>query len=257
MTSSHNRNISTTPTSPSAARQRKPMRHPHLPHPHPQQPPPQLPPHRNLPLPHTSSPVPTTPPLPPPSPTQPNPSPPSPASPTTPPPPRTITPPSARPRPRPSHHRSNPHTDPVLPPGTRVRITGNNRTKWDLIGRHGTVLSAQTLGGWHEVSLTDGGIVRVQRNALHVLKFPNRHTPPLPTRPSIAKPQANISKLNVASLRRYRTVYNLDVAKDCSKDELVGAVKKHFEKAKVNESEVITSFLRQISRQGASSAGAE
>ncbi|CAN8068208.1 unnamed protein product [Agarophyton chilense] len=255
MTPSHNRNP--TPPSPSA-RHRKPMRHPQLPQhmPFPQHHHPQLPPHHNPPFPHPPSPSPTTPPLPPPSPTHPNPSPSSPATPTTPPPPR-VTPPSARPRSRPSHHRSNPHTDPVLPPGTRVRITGNNRTKWDLIGRHGTVLSAQTLGGWHEVSLTDGGIVRVQRNALHVLNLPNRNTPPLPARPSIAKSQANISKLNVASLRRYRSVYKLDVAKDCSKDELVGAVKKHFEKSKVDESEVITSFVRQIARRGASPAGAE
>lgn len=74
--------------------------------------------------------------------------------------------PRARPRapPQPS--------DPVLPRLTAVRIAGNNRTKTDLINRVGTVRSAQTLGGWHEVQLANNTVVRVQRNALEVLKLP-------------------------------------------------------------------------------------
>lgn len=57
----------------------------------------------------------------------------------------------------------------------------------------------------------------------------------------------------MASLKRYRSVYKLNVANDCSRDELVGAVRKHFERTKVNETEVICNFLRHIAR-GASAA---
>lgn len=184
-----------------------------------------------------------------------------------------------------------------------MRIVGNNRTKWDLIGRVGVVRASQTLGGWHEVQLTDGGIVRVQRNALHVLELPqpdpstlvriesarahaaasgSRPLSPLFTdrspnthriakrpRPkqlarlrdahalhslSVPALHANMSKLNVASLRRYRSVYKLNVAKDCSKDELVGAVSRHFERTTVNETEVISNFLRHLARRGGPAA---
>lgn len=65
---------------------------------------------------------------------------------------------------------------------------------------------------------------------------------------------ANLAKLNVASLRRYRSAYNLNVAKDCTRDELVGAVRRHFEKTKVNESEVISNFIRHIARRGGPAA---
>lgn len=237
---------------------------------------------------------------------------------------------------KPNTHPRHPpsHSDPVLPRNSRVRIVGNNRTKWDLIGRVGVVRTAQTLGGWHEVQLTDGGIVRVQRNALTVLELPapdgsplvriesgpakrqnsnsthpypshsipqsNSSTPrnilshhnlspangrvsskdkvsspvlqpsntsipvsqPLRKRPR-SKPNgtwsksshANISKLNINSLRRYRNVYKLNIASDCSKDELVTAVSRHFQKITVNETEVISNFLRYLARRGGSAAG--
>lgn len=247
---------------------------------------------------------------------------------------RTSAPPmskSLKPTTHPRHPPS--HSDPVLPRNSRVRIVGNNRTKWDLIGRVGVVRAAQTLGGWHEVQLTDGGIVRVQRNALTVLELPaadgsplvriesgpakrdtahstqpypshsiaqsntsalpnivsqhkvsppnGRTSPhkekspdlrpsttslpashPLRKRPrsklstTTSKPlHANISKLNMNSLRRYRSVYNLNVASDCSKDELVGAVSRHFQKVTVNETEVIANFLRYLARRSTSAAG--
>ena len=166
--------------------------------------------------------------------------------------------PSTPPRVRASHSQS----DPVLPPGSKVRITGNNRTKWDLHGRVGVVRTAQTLGGWHEVILSEGGIVRVQRNALAVLQLPPADSSPvLPAHlPHSAPPlvkrrkkksHANIAKLNIASLKRYRNVYKLNVANDCSNDELLCAVKKHFERIKVNETEVISTFLRHIARRTA------
>lgn len=65
---------------------------------------------------------------------------------------------------------------------------------------------------------------------------------------------ANMSKLNLNSLRRYRSVYKLNVANDCSKDEFVGAVSKHFQRVKVNESEVISNFLRYLARHGGPAA---
>lgn len=255
-------------------------------------------------------------------------------------------PPSVKPATSPRHAPS--HSDPVLPRNSRVRIVGNNRTKWDLIGRVGVVRAAQTLGGWHEVELTDGGIVRVQRNALTVLQLPpddppssavriqanhskqpthqqnfhstqqphhslpfsssssSRHLSSkiplntanpgvLPNSPASrrhqhsrhynhhyqqyhqrqfrAKPlsgvgkvrdgaspvavkalHANISKLHVNSLHRYRSAYNLNIAKDCSKDELVGAVSRHFQRNTVNETEVISNFLRYLARHGGPAA---
>lgn len=37
----------------------------------------------------------------------------------------------------------------VLPPHTKVVVTGNNRTKSVLVGLHGVVKKAVGLGGWH------------------------------------------------------------------------------------------------------------
>lgn len=171
-------------------------------------------------------------------------------------------------------------SDAVLPRGSLVRITGNNRTKNDLVGREGFVQAAQTLGGWHEVQLDDGSTVRVQRNALRVMNTPNPHVlqyanPPPQIAPALYVQQhrpvsipiqkvvkrkvkkdsdrrihANIAKLNVTSLKKYGRYFQLKIAKDCSRDELVGAVRKHFATTKVDEAEVISSFLRHIARGG-------
>lgn len=61
----------------------------------------------------------------------------------------------------------------------------------------------------------------------------------------------NIDRLDLASLRRYRRVFNLNISKDCTRDELVFAVRKHFAKIKVDEKEVIVNFARRMSRRGA------
>lgn len=37
----------------------------------------------------------------------------------------------------------------VLPPHTKVVVTGNNRTKSVLVGLHGVVKKPLGLGGWH------------------------------------------------------------------------------------------------------------
>lgn len=60
----------------------------------------------------------------------------------------------------------------VLPPHTKVVVTGNNRTKSLLVGLHGVVKKAVGLGGWHWLVLTNGIDVKLQRNALSVVQPP-------------------------------------------------------------------------------------
>ncbi|KAK1395677.1 putative histone deacetylase complex subunit SAP30/SAP30-like protein [Heracleum sosnowskyi] len=60
----------------------------------------------------------------------------------------------------------------VLPPHTKVVVTGNNRTKSVLVGLHGVVKKAVGLGGWHWLVLTNGIDVKLQRNALSVVEPP-------------------------------------------------------------------------------------
>mmetsp|Transcript_7280 Transcript_7280/g.32290 ORF Transcript_7280/g.32290 Transcript_7280/m.32290 type:complete len:252 (+) Transcript_7280:580-1335(+) len=184
-------------------------------------------------------------------------------------------------------HGSSPsgqHVDALLPKQTVVTIVGNNRTKSDLIGRQGVVKGAQTLGGWHEVLLEHGGLVRVQRNALRVISMPVVSTIPQMVAPlGLASPDrgnlmtseagkgqsshssggsskrrgesgihptpVKIDKLDLSSLRRYRNVFNLKLRKDCTREELVFAVRKHFSKTTVNEHEVIVNFVRRLSKK--------
>lgn len=241
-----------------------------------------------------------------------------------------------------------------------------------LIGKVGRVVSSQTLGGWHEVSLeAAGGVVRVQRNALEVLSLApavpgasvhghpsgggrssggshrastlgasargstsaaaaaralggasvadprasssgggSRHqgsdggagggassrTPPsrsgdpglpddggtMSQRPAGGKRKrstpaaalreraspggvlrssgsggggaagatrgtvANFDALQYDSLKRYRAAYGLNVDVDCSRDELVRAVRRHFASSSVDELQVISDFLRRV-----------
>lgn len=61
----------------------------------------------------------------------------------------------------------------VLPPHTKVVVTGNNRTKSVLVGLQGVVKKAVGLGGWHWLVLTNGIEVKLQRNALSVIEPPN------------------------------------------------------------------------------------
>jgi len=178
------------------------------------------------------------------------------------------------------------HLDALLPKQTVVKIIGNNRTKSDLVGKQGVVKGAQTLGGWHEVLLDHGGFVRVQRNALEVISVPAISTVLQMVAPmGVAVPDrgqlrtdkstggdmrghnfqslvrkrkassqlspthVNIDRLDLASLRRYKKVFNLNVSKDCPRDELVFAVRRHFAKIKVDEKEVIFNFVRRLTRR--------
>lgn len=255
----------------------------------------------------------------------------------------------------PTQYQQHHPSDAVLPRATAVRISGNNRTKTDLINRVGTIRSAQTLGGWHEVELANNTVVRVQRNALQVLRLPppetaqivvtssstgganaatsstgaglsgsarktsvksepNEHTrrkssanttsgnnhrtniPVLdentnsqrkprsynPSNHNTSNPKsianssalsrdasngkplrkvsdgrvtnANIARLNVNSLRKYRKYYKLDVARDCPKEVLVSAVRNHFANTSVDEAEVINMFLKRARQESASTS---
>lgn len=40
---------------------------------------------------------------------------------------------------------------PILPPGTRVKIIGNNRSNPEFTGLLATVTAVNGLGGWHEL----------------------------------------------------------------------------------------------------------
>ena len=146
------------------------------------------------------------------------------------------------------HNSSNTGAaDAVLPRGSVVKITGNNRTKKELLNRKGLVLSAQTLGGWHEVALYDGANVRVQRNALTLLDAPSEATvamlPPITAENTVIS--VNMSHLNKSSLERYRKIYGLPLPDDAPRDELETAVKRHFAKQKVNETEIIRLFIKR------------
>lgn len=61
---------------------------------------------------------------------------------------------------------------PLLPKHTKVRVTGNNRTKPGVIGLRGVVKKAVGLGGWHWLRLENGAECRLQRNALAIVARP-------------------------------------------------------------------------------------
>ncbi|KAL1532726.1 histone deacetylase complex subunit [Salvia divinorum] len=61
---------------------------------------------------------------------------------------------------------------PLFPRHTKVIVTGNNRTKKDLVGLQGVVKKAVRVGGWHWLVLKNGAEVKLQRNALSVLEPP-------------------------------------------------------------------------------------
>lgn len=57
---------------------------------------------------------------------------------------------------------------------------------------------------------------------------------------------ANFDALQYDSLKRYRAAYGLNVDVDCSRDELVRAVRRHFASSSVDELQVISDFLRRV-----------
>ncbi|KAK9811784.1 hypothetical protein WJX72_009914 [[Myrmecia] bisecta] len=178
----------------------------------------------------------------------------------------------------------------LLPKHTKVLVTGNNRTRRQLIGVKGVVKKATGLGGWHWLVLDTGESVRLQRNALSVLEAPQgnesefsdsdneaannnnsdllprvrarrpprpvAHSPDLPqqrrssTRQTITQPRINFNRLDTAALKRYRRFYKLgDIAPNCTKDQLVSAVGRHFMSQTVDENKVIAMFVQAARRR--------
>ncbi|PWA62730.1 hypothetical protein CTI12_AA237790 [Artemisia annua] len=60
----------------------------------------------------------------------------------------------------------------VLPPHTKVVVTGNNRTKSLFVGLQGVVKTSGGIGGWHWLVLSNGMEIKLQRNALSVIEAP-------------------------------------------------------------------------------------
>lgn len=118
-----------------------------------------------------------------------------------------------------------------------VQVLGNQRTKGSLIGQEGIVLRSSALGGWHWLKMSNGAEVKIQRNALLVIKLPPpeaqeqhvatpKHYPQVPRSSSTATPltsrqhasssfhqqqhpQWNIPAISIEELKSSTTV-NLD-----------------------------------------------
>ncbi|KAK9805891.1 hypothetical protein WJX73_001745 [Symbiochloris irregularis] len=78
--------------------------------------------------------------------------------------------------------------------------------------------------------------------------------PTTSSRPSTRRrPGVDFSKLDTASLRKYRTHYKLtEVPPNCSKDELIPAVARHFaDQVVLDEEETVMSFCMSVKRQQA------
>ncbi|CAA6666933.1 unnamed protein product [Spirodela intermedia] len=149
----------------------------------------------------------------------------------------------------------------VLPPHTKVVVTGNNRTRSVLVGLQGVVKKSVGLGGWHWLVLTNGVEVKLQRNALSVIEAPTReqedHCKSLlsgsshlqfTTRPQ-QKLTVDIGKLGAVSLWRYWRHFKLDGKNvPSSKAQLIEAVERHFISQNLDESQVIADFLHAAKR---------
>lgn len=70
--------------------------------------------------------------------------------------------------------------------------------------------------------------------------------------PFLTPQRINLGKLDMASLRRYRARYQLpEPGPDSTKDQLVLAVAEHFMSQRVNEHDVLASFLMAAKRRRA------
>ncbi|KAA8493977.1 hypothetical protein FVE85_3952 [Porphyridium purpureum] len=147
----------------------------------------------------------------------------------------------------------------LLAPGTRVRITGNNRTRKEIVETEGSVVSSAALGGWHTVRCTVNertGLFRVQRNALEVLDTveSDAFLQQVPREAAGARASDQCSRalgtLKYSTLRRYRQAFGLRIQKQHTKDELLGVVRSHFASWKIaSEDDVIRSFVRSVTKR--------
>uniref|UniRef100_A0A1D1Z862 Histone deacetylase complex subunit SAP30L n=1 Tax=Anthurium amnicola TaxID=1678845 RepID=A0A1D1Z862_9ARAE len=151
----------------------------------------------------------------------------------------------------------------VLPPQTKVVVTGNNRTRSVLVGLQGVVKKSVGLGGWHWLVLTNGVEVKLQRNALSVIEAPVREEQhecvqgPLSGAShfgSAKQPQGkltvDIRKLGAVSLWRYWRHYKLEGKnfRPSSKEQLIEVVQRHFVSQQLDEFQVIAGFLHAAKR---------
>ncbi|XP_078442836.1 uncharacterized protein LOC144712438 [Wolffia australiana] len=148
----------------------------------------------------------------------------------------------------------------VLPPHTKVVVTGNNRTRSVLVGLQGVVKKSVGLGGWHWLVLTNGVEVKLQRNALSVIEGPSKDPEKLSKRSPVGsshiqfstRPQhkltVDIGKLGAVSLWRYWRHYKLDGKNVPPKAQLIEAVERHFVSQKLDEFQVISDFIRAAKR---------
>lgn len=78
-------------------------------------------------------------------------------------------------------------------------------------------------------------------------------TAPQPARQSTRRvnPRVDLSKLDVSSLRRYKTVYKLGEAPaDCTKEDLMPGIRRHFENhlQNMDESDVLLNFMLALKK---------
>ncbi|GJQ10612.1 hypothetical protein GpartN1_g2403.t1 [Galdieria partita] len=116
-----------------------------------------------------------------------------------------------------------------IPPESKNSQTNNNRG----IGRDDNSRNS------HEGSTQDEDVSNIRLRQRKPLKLEKRKR----KRPKVA---ACLSRLNLSSLRRYRKAFNLKVGKDCSKNELLLAVKQHFSENDVDENSTILEFINKI-----------
>lgn len=177
----------------------------------------------------------------------------------------------------------------LLPINTRVRVVGNKRTKRALIGQEGVVRKSVGLGGWHWLKMDNGEVVKLQRNALHVVELcrepevtgglgemdgevatlsVGRH----PSHPAAVvhgyrrhrvdlEPgfqarglgrggRVNFDKLGSPTLRRYLHASKVPCSPNASRTALLNAVQRHFEASQVDDMTVIRNLVIKGRRWG-------
>ncbi|XP_042035418.1 uncharacterized protein LOC121781793 isoform X2 [Salvia splendens] len=129
---------------------------------------------------------------------------------------------------------------PGLPRHTKVTITGNSRTRKDLVGMEGVVTKAGGIGGWHWLLLSNGEKVKLQRNALTVSEPPTGN-----------EEDDDIDDSASGSDTNHSTCKEVDIASNPTKEQLIKAAQEHFSSQKVDgdeEEQVITEFSNAAKR---------
>lgn len=128
----------------------------------------------------------------------------------------------------------------LLPVDTRVRVVGNKRTRRSLIGQEGLVRKSVGLGGWHWLKMDSGEVVKLQRNALHVVSLSTGERLAesdlnadggglIRSGPGMKRSRVRLDKLSSDTLWRYLKASKVPAAPGVSRATLVAAVQRHFE----------------------------